>query len=885
MTPAPPLPPDNATTDSSKTLAAPARTAVVSFGDYDVIGELGEGGMGRVYKAVDRNLGRLVAIKVLRSADPFECSRFRGEAELIATLEHANIIQIFAIDATHDGRPYLVLEYAEGGSLDRELGGHPQEPRRAAEMMETIARAVQYAHEKGVIHRDLKPANVLRCKDKVLKLTDFGLAKEMEVSSGMTPSNAVMGTPSYMSPEQAEGKTKQLGPPTDVYGLGAILYEMLTGRPPFRGVNMVDTLEQVRWAEPAPPSRLAPRLPRDLSTICLKCLQKSPARRYQTAGELADDLRRWLNGETIAARPAPSWERLARQIRRRPWEAAAITTFALLVALLIFGWVLFVRKSAQEAVLREQAEAEKMLRDQQTKAEREKREAQQANEERLREQARGSLTALNTIRGLVLEGDLSRKPGLEPLYDALSAYYDKLIAQENMGFDKAELADGLVKVGDLFVRTGDKRKARAAYANAANQCRPLAATDPRARETLARALLRAAQVAFDLGEDEPAEVACREVEGLLASLEPAGAAAHPLAASQIAEAHHLRGQLEGRRREFARSEASYDRSIEFRQRLAETVPADLTKARPDERRRAVAVLTDLGRGYGYLGDALLDGGKVTEAERAYWKSHAIRERVAAAFRDDDRGGEAHETRRQLARSWGNFAGLHTRSRALGTARYFAQQSLDAHTKLVELDPINVEYRYDLCNRLANVAELDVLMHLRPGAPPDDRARARIGSDLDKAKELLDDPAFAKERGTRRAQAVSANVLMLRGVLLADAGAREQARDELYKSWKLVDDLCKEQPGVAADPLHLYHRSALRAMFGELGSTADTAEQRRQRLDDLRLAAERLGPGQKHPDDIENFRAFKFLANDPEFKNLMSDLRARAGAKPPTAPAQ
>lgn len=744
-----------------------------------------------------------------------------------------------------------------------------------------------------MIHRDLKPANVLRGKDRVLKLTDFGLAKEMEVSSGMTPSGAVMGTPSYMSPEQAEGKVKFLGPATDVYGLGAILYEMLTGRPPFRGVNMVDTLEQVRWAEPTPPTRLAPRLPRDLSTICLKCLHKSPGRRYQTAGGLADDLRRWMNGETIAARRAPTWERLLRQMRRRPWEAAAIVASALLVALLIFGWVFLERKSAQEAVRREHAEAEKLVNDEHTaaertlreeheKAEKEKRDARQANEDRLRKQAARSLGALNKIRELILEGDLSRKPGLEPLYGALSAYYNDLIAQEDMGFDKVELADGLVKVGDLFGRTGQKAGARAAYTNAAGQCRALAATAPKARDTLVRALLKGGQVAFESDDDKTAEDACAEVEALLAGFKPAatGAVANPVAVSQIAEAYHLRGQVLRRKGEFAKAEDSYRQSIAYRERLAEAVPPDLAPLRGDDRRRAVTALTDLGRGYGYLGDALLDANKTADAETAYWKSHAIRQRVSAAFPADDRSGESLDARCQLARSWANFAALHARSRALGTARYFAQQSLDAHTKLVELDPINVEYRFDLCGRLVQVAELDILLWLRPGVSVTDRLRAEIGSNLDRAKEVLEDPAFAKDKGSRRVQSTLATVHVLRGVVYADAADTQRAWDELVKGWKLLDALCKEQPGVTVDPVHLYYKAAAGAVFGELGNSPDTPERRKQRIDELRVVAKKLGPARKHPDDIEHFRAFKILAPDPEFKKLLDDLRAPAGAKAP-----
>jgi tetratricopeptide (TPR) repeat protein/tRNA A-37 threonylcarbamoyl transferase component Bud32 len=310
---------------------------------YELLGELGRGGMGVVYKARQASLNRIVALKMLLGgayADPEQHRRLQIEAEAVARLRHPNIVQIFEV-GEYDGRPYLVLEYVEGGSLDAQLHGTPQNPRVAAALTETLARAVHAAHQQGVVHRDLKPANVLLQIDQqqsaignlqsaIPKVSDFGLAKQLDAGPGRTPSEAIVGTPSYMAPEQASGKTRLVGPAADVYALGAILYEMLTGRPPFRGETPLDTLQQVVVDDPVPPRDLQPKVPTDLATVCLKCLQKDPNRRYGSAGELADDLHHFLAGEPIKARPVGPAARFYRWCRRKPALAG-------LLALLVVG--------------------------------------------------------------------------------------------------------------------------------------------------------------------------------------------------------------------------------------------------------------------------------------------------------------------------------------------------------------------------------------------------------------------------------------------------------------------------------------------------------------------------------------------------------------------
>jgi hypothetical protein len=268
---------------------------------YEVLGELGRGGMGVVYKARQTSLGRDVALKMILSGAHAGCDemrRFRTEAEAVARLRHPNVVQIYEIGEV-GGLPFFSLEFVGGGSLESRLRGEPQQPAEAARLVEALARAVQAAHDVNVVHRDLKPANVLLTEDGQPKITDFGLARKLD-EQGRTQTGSVMGTPSYMAPEQASA-SKDVGPLADVWALGAILYECLTGRTPFRGATAMDTLELVRNDDPPPPRQLEPGVPRDLEAVCLKCLEKDPRQRYASADDLADDLRRFLDGEPVQA--------------------------------------------------------------------------------------------------------------------------------------------------------------------------------------------------------------------------------------------------------------------------------------------------------------------------------------------------------------------------------------------------------------------------------------------------------------------------------------------------------------------------------------------------------------------------------------------------------
>jgi formylglycine-generating enzyme required for sulfatase activity len=339
-------PPSRAVPDGNRSLSA--GPAPADGGEhpevpgYEILGVLGHGGMGVVYRARQLKANRVVALKMIRGvehAGPTERLRFQIEAEAVARLQHPHIVQLYEVGEAR-GQPFFSLEFCDGGTLGEQLGKKSPSPREAAELIEALARAMHYAHLRGVVHRDLKPGNVLLAgAERVAKITDFGLAKRIDAGArDVSQSGAIMGTAAYMAPEQAAGKVRETGPAADVYALGALLYECLTGRPPFEGPHHV-VLFSVLADEPAPPSRLAPKVPRDLETICLTCLRKEPDRRYASAEALADDLRRFQAGEPIRARPVGTAERAVMWARRHRAITALAATVLLVAALGVAGIV------------------------------------------------------------------------------------------------------------------------------------------------------------------------------------------------------------------------------------------------------------------------------------------------------------------------------------------------------------------------------------------------------------------------------------------------------------------------------------------------------------------------------------------------------------------
>ncbi|MCI0461421.1 MAG: protein kinase, partial [Gemmataceae bacterium] len=484
---------------------------------YEIVSLLGRGGMGVVYKARQVALNRLVALKMILAgahAGEEDRVRFQTEAESAARLQHPNIVQVYEV-GERNGMPFFSLEYVEGGTLQQKLAGTPMPVQQAAHLVEQIARAMHYAHQKGIVHRDLKPANVLLTVDGTPKITDFGLAKRLEADSQHTGTGAILGTPNYMAPEQAMGRTRAVGPPADVYALGAILYDLLTGRPPFRGETVLDTLQQVQSTEPVPPSRLQPKLPRDLETICLKCLQKEPERRYASAEALADDLRRYQQGQPIEARPTPTWERVLKWARRRPAAAALLVlSVVTLVGVGVGGFLV----ASQEAYLRDLAEKAQSA----ALKERDRANLERAEAERQRGRAETHLQhafkAGDELLTHVAEDRLANEPGMEDLRRSLlhgaRRFYQKFFEVEGRTPEaRWQTAQAHLRVGLIEEKVGDYDLALEAYQSGERLLRELGgdAPNPIERlEALGQAQRKRGEALEALGKHDAARRACED---------------------------------------------------------------------------------------------------------------------------------------------------------------------------------------------------------------------------------------------------------------------------------------------------------------------------------------------------------------------------------------
>lgn len=648
---------------------------VRSFGPYQIVRMLGVGGMGAVFLARQARPGRLVALKLILGGAPTppqRLARFRLEAEVIARLQHPHIVQVYEV-GEHDGLPFYTMEYVDGGNLARQLAQAPLSARAAAVLVETLARTMHFAHERGIIHRDLKPSNILLTSSSIPKIGDFGLAKHLEDTASepggvRTESGAILGTPSYMAPEQTRGSTAVLAPAVDVYALGAILYEALTGRPPFQAVGVLETLDQVRNQEPVAPSRLNPQVPRDLQTVCLKCLDKEARRRYASAMELADDLHRFLAGQPLRARPVGVVIRSWKWARRQP-ALAALAAVSCGSLILLVGAALVYQSHLRTT-------------------------AAQADDN-----YRAARATLNAMLGRLGDARVSQVPRLKELQrdlleDALAFYRHALESQTNP--DPAVQLDTAVacrRAADIQHMLGRREAAVVNYRQAICLVEGLPARD---REALNPQVILAdcyrilGMLSERESEHEPFLRTAREILERLVQARPND----PELRNHLATCEHNLG-FEYQRTQRPEAERQYLRAIELRGRLVEDFPKvpDYAAAfaedyvnlallyalsnRPDQAGTAYKKVKDLLRplvhdypdrgefalslaaayvNYSYV---LQEGGQIPEAlrllEQAVESSETVLQREPLHFVARARGFEAHGRQAQLHEALGRFA--------------------------------------------------------------------------------------------------------------------------------------------------------------------------------------------------------------------------------------
>jgi serine/threonine-protein kinase len=720
---------------------------------YEILGVLGRGGMGIVYRAWRSELRRHVALKMVHAGAQATASvlaRFRIEAEAVARLQHPNIVQIYDV-GQHLGSPFLVLELIEGRNLVQRTAGTPQMAEWSAALLETLAKAIHAVHEQGVVHRDLTPANVLLTSDGIAKITDFGLAKLLDGTGELrTQTGDLLGTPSYMAPEQASSRHAEIGPATDVYALGAILYELLTGRPPFKAELPLETLRQVLTDEPVAPTRLRPKLPRDLETICLKCLQKEPRQRYSGALALAVDLRRYLDGRPIVARPSNIVERGWSWCKRNRAVAVLLAMVIGLCVTLAIGSTtaaLWLKSSRDDARL-QRSLADVNFRD-----------ARQAVDD--------SFTRVS-------ESTLLNAPGLQPmrkglLEDALN-YYQRFVRRlgDRPGV-QAELAAALDRVGQITAEIGSKEQALAYRRKARGIYQSLGAARPgdlRLQGALARTIDAIALLLGEAGQREQAVADYQAALGIqqrLVALVPGDDRLwDDLATSEsgLGQVFQLLSRTEDALR-------CYERAVAIRGRLKAADHA------------VPALLNELALDLARMGRLHHDAGRDDQAIHSYNEALTLQEGLVASNR------EVASYRAGLATTY-TLLGISLRAaKRWDEALASYQKARQSQEALVAANPSVTEYRFELAATFNDVANLERALGRRQEALRDHQRALEIRQAL-----VAANPRFVRYQ---RAMAASFNAI---GINQAELGRPEEALDTFRQ---LRDGM---QMALAADPKNI-----------------------------------------------------------------------------------
>jgi tetratricopeptide (TPR) repeat protein len=741
-------------------------------GPYLIQQRLGQGGMGSVYRALRQDdYEQQVAVKVIRQGLETEAllRRFRTERQVLAGLPHPNIARLLDGGTMEDGRPYFVMEYIEGEPLDRYCNRLELTTRERLHLLEAVCQAVQHAHERQVVHRDLKPANVLVMGDGTPKVTDFGLAKRLESAddrAAATQSGAILGTPSYMAPEQAAGRSEEVGAAVDVYALGAILYELLTGRPPFRADSPLETLLQVRSEDPVPPSRLHPRLPRDLETLCLKCLEKRPCDRYPSAGMVALELRRFLNGEPIQARPASRPERAWRWCRRNPWLAGLTAALVLVLFGSLAGLTgLWLRAEQQRHAAAEQ------------------RDLAQTNLDLARKAVDEALTKLaDDVRLKQADFHELRK---ELLQTALP-FYEQFVRQQREDPDlEAERGRVYGRLALVRAELGDTDGALAAYGEERLVFQALTAADPSQSAyalDLARCHDNLGRLLHTFGRHQEARTASQAGLNILVPLVDQHPT-EPEFSQELGRCHYHLGNLLRETSAIAEAKKEFEAARAVQERLV----AEFRHV-PDYR-------AELAASQNGLGTLLNDTGNWADAEKAYRAALEIQKSLVADF------PRAPVHRSNLATAYGNLGNVLRDNNRRTEAAVAYRSALSIQDRLVADFPSVPDYRQSL-GRFHN--NLGLLLR-RSGQPVQSEAAHRAAIEV--FERLVHD--FSRTPAYREDLAGSHYNL---GNLFYATGKHEAAERDYVAALKVWGELTADHPGV---PMYAVGLAACHTKVGDV----------------------------------------------------------------------